>query len=120
MSESYREPIKHLARQRSLVHAIRILTTARTESTVIKVDEVEEVLDYAVGIIGDPTIAKEAREEFITWTDIHKARVGIKRPKDLNVLYLCGPSPLNDLEILLELGISPQRLGGSPWGTNVS
>jgi hypothetical protein len=40
----------------------------------------------------------------------YSANVGSRTPRDLKVLYLCGPEPINDLDIFVSLGIIPQNI----------
>ena len=47
-------------------------------------------------------------EQWIAWQAV---RAQQRKPEELRVVYLCGPEPLNDLHVLLELGVSPQYLG---------
>jgi hypothetical protein len=46
----------------------------------------------------------DALEQWIAW---QAARAQQRKPEELRVVYLCGPEPLNDLRVLLELGVSP-------------
>lgn len=106
----YDEPVKVMARERCLSHAVRLLTTERASTTVVRPDEVWQVLDYALGVIRDQKIAVEARSEFAQWRDLYSTEVGGRRAGDLKVLFLCGPKPLNDLEVLLKLGVNQHNV----------
>ena len=48
-------------------------------------------------------------EQWIAWQAV---RVQQRKPEELRVVYLCGPEPLNDLHVLLELGVSPHNIWG--------
>jgi hypothetical protein len=106
----YQEPEKRAARERGLAAAIRVLTTERSSSTVIRPDDVEQVLDFALHVLTDPAIKAEAQQEFRDWTAIHTTHVGLKKSSSLKVLYLCGPSPLNDLQVMVRHGVDPHNV----------
>ena len=46
---------------------------------------------------------KEVLEE---WISFHRSVVGRKKVEDIRVLYLCGPEPLNDLNVFTRCGIN--------------
>lgn len=107
----YSEPKKVAVRKTILTHAVEALTTARTSSAVITADFFERNWNYAVNCIREssrPDSYTEAEEVFSgSWKSMNKSKIGKKSAKDLNVLILSGPEPLNDFGVLQELGVSP-------------
>jgi hypothetical protein len=57
-----------------------------------------------------PDLLREVDQEFANWRQGFDTHVTQRQPRDLQVLYLCGPEPLNDLEVLLANGIVPQNV----------
>lgn len=48
---------------------------------------------------------------FITnWEKLHDSVIGVKRPEDLSVCFLCGPEPNNDFQEFINLGVLPQNI----------
>lgn len=67
-------------------------------------------MQYALDLLNDPIVEANAINVLDQWTGLHKRLVGRRRPEDLRVLYLCGPEPLNDLEVLLKEGVDPHNI----------
>ena len=110
MALSYQQPTKKFVRERVLTKAIRTLTTDRLRSTVVRTDELEETVEYAAQQFRNVRFTREINTELRLWREGYSSHVGAKKPRDLQVLYLCGPEPLNDLDVLLENGVVPQNV----------
>ncbi|MFG0252393.1 MAG: hypothetical protein ACF8NJ_05910 [Phycisphaerales bacterium JB038] len=67
-------------------------------------------MDYALSLPGNHEIEAESKVEFEEWRDLHRRLLGRKQARDLKVLFLCGPEPLNDLGVLLEAGVNPHNV----------
>ena len=50
-----------------------------------------------------PVPHEQVKEKSNAFEELHASRVGKKQAGDLQVLFLCGPEPMNDLEVMLEL-----------------
>jgi len=53
---------------------------------------------------------EEIERELTEWSRFHQTQIGDRTPDSLKVLYLCGPEPLNDLQVLREVGINPHNV----------
>ncbi len=110
---SYDQPVKAEVRRRVLTHAVESLTTQREISAVVSQDSFMKMWNYATGFIDKHTKSntREKLQPFLSyWLELHQARVGKKRPSELNVLILCGPNPLNDFNELVKLGVPPHNV----------
>lgn len=111
---TYTQQIKRQVRRRVLEQAIIALTTARDRAPVVRADEFQETLDYATAYLRQFIFSRAwtqgLESEAKQWMEFHAAQVGRRAPRDLKVLYLCGPEPLNDLEVFLSLGVIPQNI----------
>src|SRR5205807_1774805 len=45
-----------------------------------------------------------------SWLELHRSRVGVKKPCDLQVLFLAGPDPTNDLMTFRQHGITFENI----------
>lgn len=79
-------------------------------SVIARPEEVEETVAHAKAIVNDPDLLQEIIEELAQWRLGLIGHIGKKQSQDLQVLYLCGSEPLNDLEVLLANGIVPQNV----------
>lgn len=111
--QSYKQPTKDTARRIALQHAVEVLTTRRDEATVAPKGYVRRVID---------ALRKNGRykqntdacvdHDIQAWEGFRQWSVGVKSPADLTVAYLAGPEPLNDLGVLVNLGIRPENIWG--------
>jgi hypothetical protein len=111
----YNQPLKKLVRQRLLRHAVEALTIKRQQSAVVSDTQFFSMLEYCRNFIRkhtntrvdiQATVEPAARQ----WHQLQQSRIGKKEPGELQVLYLCGPNPLNDLKVFVELGIAPYNV----------
>jgi hypothetical protein len=110
---AYGEPQKRQARAAVLQHAVGSLTDGRASSPLVTVKTFNRLLQYCTQHIHE--FAKRDLSEPLAevqdhWNQLHASRVGRRRPRDLKVLFLCGPEPLNDLQELGALGIPPENV----------
>jgi len=119
-SPNYNEPIKNSVRESLINHAIKHLTTSRKSSYLVQEKWIDHVTNHFIDVL-IPQLFKQRRfnkEEFTTrfnqtyskWKDFYKTHYKSKNTKELKVLYLSGPQPQNDLDILLNKGILPQNI----------
>lgn len=109
-STSYQEPVKAQVRYRVLTTAVTLLTRNRSRAAVINPNHVQETLQYTLNLLKKQSITRDSLEEFKAWTVLHRRLLGRRRPQDLKVLFLCGPEPQNDLQVLLDKGVDPHNV----------
>jgi len=118
-AENYDQPEKKQARWLALCHAVESLTSYRQSSPVVTLDHFRRGMNYACDCIEKankagytcfPVPHEQVKEKLQTFEELHTSRVGKKQAGDLQVLFLCGPEPMNDLEVMLELGIRPENV----------
>jgi methylase of polypeptide subunit release factors len=111
----YRQPEKGVVRKRVLSHAVRVLTTQRMQSVIVQPQELRAVVHYGLKTLkkmGRSDLRPGVNELLETWLTWQADCIQAKRPSDLKVIYLCGPEPLNDLSVLLRLGVNPHNVWG--------
>jgi hypothetical protein len=106
----YDQESKTKVRQELLGRAIVALTTERHSAALIARDELEATFNHFLDLIGHgfrtDKLRPAAVAELQEWMAFDAASNTPKCPGELKVLYLCGPSPVNDLDILLAHGIN--------------
>ncbi len=107
---SYRQPIKQVVRERVLPCAIRMLTSDRKTAPLVLEEELSQIIEFVLGGFGQGNLTKELREEYDRWCEAYRNKIGMKKPSDIKVLYLCGPEPSNDLKVLIDNGIDPNNV----------
>jgi len=108
---SYQQPTKEAARRALLKRAVDALTVARHESPVVRLDEFDATLAFARLVAaerGSQVADLDAEAE--RFRAFYRSRVGVRSPADLKVLYLSGPEPQNDLDVLVDLGVQPENI----------
>ena len=113
----YREPTKVKARNLLLRNAVEALTTRRASTRILNEERTREIaLDAAVHFetFGKKTtrgaVQAATRGRLDSWQPLIRSHQQPKRASDLRVLYLCGPSPENDLSVFLDCGIIPGNI----------
>jgi len=111
---SYQQPVKQEVRTRLLTAAVTALTIERASSPLVRSEELREIVNFAAGKLQWPQVPTGFQEslqaELTAWEGFYTARVGTRQASELKVLYLCGPEPLNDLQILISLGVNPHNV----------
>ena len=97
-----------------LKSAIEALTSNRHSAEPISREQLRITFDHYLRLI-EPVPLKGAQfrelraaaeTELAEWLEFDANCNTWRKPGELKVLYLCGPSPLNDLAVLLEHGIN--------------
>lgn len=113
-AENYNQPEKKKARWLALCHAVESLTTYRESSPVVTLDHFRLGMKYVCDSLEKtncfPMPHEQVKEKAKAFEELHASRVGKKQAGELQVLFLCGPEPMNDLEVMLELGIKPENV----------
>lgn len=110
---TYTQPAKNKARSIAIKSAIKILTSQRNSSTLVRRSYVRDVRDhicnsdnvydiYEAGKLSDDSINR--------WENFYDSILQKKKASQLKVAYLSGPNPENDLEIFCSLGILPENI----------
>lgn len=76
-------------------------------------DEVHELIKYSFQQLKKMGMAPPEQnlwDEFKQWSDFHGSRLSTKKAEELRVIYLCGPEPQNDLNVLTSLGLNPHNI----------
>src|SRR2546421_28237 len=113
--DSYRQPEKERVRQRILLHAVDLLTRRRAKTPIVRAGELRAVVDYALDVLqklGRSDLRSSVQDELENWLEWQASRIRKRKPAELRIIYLCGPEPLNDLRVLLELGVNPHNVWG--------
>lgn len=111
--QQYQQPEKVRVRERILTKAVRALTCDRQKSAVIQPSELAALANYSLKVLrkmGRPDLQRSVRRELREWVDWQSATIGRRKAHELRVIYLCGPEPLNDLKVLLRLGVNPNNV----------
>ena len=112
--ETYKQDIKEKAREEIWKHAIRSLTSNRNESKVISEDYIRDAWDYInfkCQYTKDYFATQEIDVQYLNdWVDFSERLYNSKRASDLKVVYLCGPEPENDLNVMIKYGIKIENV----------
>ena len=115
----YNEKIKNKSREYLITNAIHNLTQNRFDSYIINKDYFDSISNYFNELINKYYFKsnsnrinfennfKKSKEHWVKLFDNYSLK---KLPSQLKVLYLCGPEPINDLNIFLSNGIIPSNI----------
>lgn len=111
---NYNQQSKNEVRELVLKNAIAALTTKRHSSELIDRKSLRITFDYYLRLIQQaiPSVSEfdqlhaAAEAELSAWLEFDACCNTRRKPCELKVLYLCGPSPANDLAVFLEHGIN--------------
>lgn len=120
MSVTYNQEVKNQARERLLEHAIQHLTTKRVDSFLLTKDHFEKITatfnTHLAKCIGDKGFDFLNQYNWMfyglkeSWYNFYDSTCKPKTAADLKVLYLSGPEPLNDIEVLCNHGIRLENI----------
>ncbi len=99
----YNQEEKNIVREQSLKNAINSLTKNRKKSTIATKDYLKNAKRHLINK-NNQKINCLDDETVIRWEKFYDSIVDKKKPSDLKVAYLCGPNPLNDLQIMVKMG----------------
>ena len=111
----YDNQAKKKCRSDVISHAIRCLTTERHTSACVQRGHVRRVWQQ-LQESGEsqayfhPLVIESIEAEISQWEILHESNIQSKKPSDLNVCYLGGNNPINDLEVLVDSGVLPQNV----------
>ena len=118
--DSYTNPIKNEAREKLIKHAIQSLTVCRYESFLVSKDHLTKITDHFNSLFFR-FMLKYNDFDFNqykwlfeggrnSWFDFYDGICKTKTSGELKVLYLSGPEPYNDIDILCSNGIRLENI----------
>ncbi len=117
---SYNQDVKKEARQKLIKHAIHSLTVARQDSFLVSKDHLTKVTDYFnaqfLAVLGSKyfDVMNQYNWQFFgkknSWMEFYDTVCKPKTAGELKVLYLSGPEPYNDIEVLCNEGIRLENI----------
>lgn len=120
MGVTYNQEIKNKSRQRLISHAILALTSERNESFLVSKDHFNRITDHFNALMHQGVGPGEFDFHNIynwmfhgakgSWIDFYDSICTPKTAGELKVLYLSGPEPLNDIEVLCDHGIRLENI----------
>lgn len=111
--QSYTQPEKNLVRERIISASVKALTSERASSPVVPVDVFHKTIEYASRFLaehGGIYVEDDLKPHVANWVALHGSRVGTKKPSELQVLFLAGPDPTNDLMEFRKCGVSYENI----------
>lgn len=110
---SYNQKAKKKVRNESLSQAIKLLTVERKFSTLAPRDYLRKMWNVLKesDSQSDKYYNSHLKPNTIDrWENFYDSVVGAKKPSELKIAYLCGPDPINDLNVLVECGVLPENV----------
>ena len=102
----YQEDSKRFVRKKAIKKAIKYLTEERFKVTIASKNYLRNAKNALIDKDNNSGIISELSDETITkWENFYSSIVNKKKASELKIAYLCGPSPLNDLEVMVKNGI---------------
>ncbi|MBB6240524.1 hypothetical protein HDC90_005202 [Pedobacter sp. AK013] len=118
--QSYKQGIKNYAREKLIEHAISSLTSQRQESYLVSKDHFTKITDrfnsMLFRFVGGKNIefTNQYNWQFFggknSWFEFYESICRPKTASELKVLYLSGPEPYNDIDILCNKGIRLENI----------
>jgi hypothetical protein len=109
----YKEKAKNIARYKSLSKAVSLLTEKRNTATLTDRGYLKRVWNE-IAKSENPSDRKLnsylSKDTIKRWELFFDSIVTTRQPKHLKVAYLCGHDPLNDLNVLTELGVLQENI----------
>ncbi|WP_339101818.1 hypothetical protein [Candidatus Enterococcus clewellii] len=109
----YIEEEKKIVRNRILCKSVNELSVKRYSSSCVSRDYINKIHNY-FSMDDETKEFKESEkirvEDLNSWQKMFDSITGHKRADELLVCYLSGPSPKNDFDELISLGVLPQNI----------
>src|SRR5690348_6280225 len=111
---NYNQESKNAVREMMLSSAITASTSKPHTRALIAHKELRVTFDHFLDLIKGALksssrfddLRAEAEAELTEWMEFDACCNTRRKACELKVLYLCGPSPINDLKVLLKHGIN--------------
>jgi hypothetical protein len=120
---TYQQPIKNKAREQLIKHAVESLTKRRRSSYLVTKPSLWKITDHFNNLLFQslradspnannfklyyPADFDQRREN---WLGFYDSCCKSKKASELKVLYLSGPEPLNDIQVLQSNGIRLENI----------
>ena len=118
--DTYNQRIKISAREKLITHAINSLTIGRHDSFLVSKDHLTKITDHFNELfhkaIGPEHFELHNQYNWLffgkrnSWLEFYDSICKVKTAADLKVLYLSGPEPYNDIEVLCNNGIRLENI----------
>lgn len=118
--ETYTQNIKNEAREKLIKHAIDSLTIERKKSYLVSKEHFEKITDHFNSLLfralGNENVEFISEYNWLffggknSWFQFFENNCKPKEADELKVLYLSGPEPYNDIEILCNNGIRLENI----------
>lgn len=107
----YDQEPKIKARESVLQNAIKVLTDG--SAAIVDVNYIRKVKQAILNreeIRDKEVVDLLLEEDILRWENFYKSKVRKKSANELQVAYLSGPNPENDLEVMVKFGILPENI----------
>lgn len=129
LMHTYNQLVKNQAREKLIKHAIHSLTTSRRDSFLVSKNHLTKITDHfnaqfrAVLGVNHFDFINQYNWQFFgkrnSWCDFYDTICKTKTAGELKVLYLSGPEPYNDIEVLCNEGIRLENIWAIELDKNV-
>jgi hypothetical protein len=111
--QSYSQTEKRIVRERIISGSVTALTTERASSPVVPTEVFLKTLDYASSFLAEHSgtfVGGDLKPHVLDWLALHASRIGTRKPSELQVLFLAGPDPTNDLIEFRKCGVAYENI----------
>ncbi|MGM0101882.1 hypothetical protein IGI89_001099 [Enterococcus sp. AZ141] len=110
--QTYKQNEKKNSRDELWRNAIYSLTVYRNTSKILREDRVRDLWNYFIYDFGikSKTLGYINGNYINEWMQFSESLYQKKTSADLKIVYLCGPEPENDLNIMLKYGIKLENI----------
>lgn len=118
----YNQEIKNISREKLITHAIKCLTIEREKSYLLNKEHLSRITDHFNSLLFRTkewnNLGFDFRNQYNwlfwggkeSWSDFYECNCIPKSANDLKVLYLSGPEPYNDIDVLCNNGIRLENI----------
>lgn len=122
MNETYKQEIKNKSRERLIKHAISSLTDNRMDSYLVSKEHLVKITEYFNSMListrkwHDLDVETKNSYNWLffggksSWMEFYDTICKPKLVNELKVLYLSGPEPNNDIDVLCSNGIRLENI----------
>lgn len=119
---TYKQEIKNISREKLIKHAISYLTEKRTDSYLVSKEHLENITEHFKLMLShtrawhDLDIKDKNLYNWLywggkaSWMEFYDTICKSKSANELKVLYLSGPEPYNDIDVLCNNGIRLENI----------
>jgi len=119
---TYKQEKKNISREKLIKHAIKSLTEDRMDSFLVSKRHLEKITNHFNSMLFKNSewsrLDIESKNRYnshylsgkANWMEFYDAICKPKRANELKVLYLSGPEPYNDIDILCKNGIRLENI----------